>query len=226
MTRAIIAALFLTVCHAALAANTACPRLYAGGERPDMAGTEVCFDAFAVVYRADLRISTLAAERLTPPAVAAAERLARHNAFHAEPSITDGPRPQDYAATGYDKGHLAPSGDMPTLAAQYQSFSMINMVPQTPQLNRGAWAQLEGRVRDAARTNVVYVLTGVIPADRHLRAGEAIPDRMFKATAVKGECEVAVATNSTAPSVFTMTYHQFTDAYGITLFKEGVCSDH
>ena len=34
---------------------------------------------------------------------------------------------------------MTPSGDMPDGDAQADSFSLANMVPQTPELNRGVW---------------------------------------------------------------------------------------
>ena len=38
--------------------------------------------------------------------------MARTNAFVANQFIQNGPVPQDYAGTGYDKGHMVPDGDL------------------------------------------------------------------------------------------------------------------
>ena len=36
----------------------------------------------------------------------------RSNNFHKDPLIPESPAHQDYAKTGYDRGHMAPAGDM------------------------------------------------------------------------------------------------------------------
>jgi endonuclease G len=56
---------------------------------------------------------------------------------------------------------MAPSGDMPDLISQQQSFSLGNVVPQTPALNRDVWEGIESAVRHLAqRRGELYVVTG------------------------------------------------------------------
>jgi hypothetical protein len=56
---------------------------------------------------------------------------------------------------------------------QKQSFLMSNVVPQTPQLNRGVWRVLEHRIADlwTARYGEIWVVVGCVPS----RDGEKIP---------------------------------------------------
>ena len=50
----------------------------------------------------------------------------------------------DYRGTGYDRGHLMPSGDRTkSKAANSSSFLMVNMLPQHPSNNREVWRELE-----------------------------------------------------------------------------------
>ena len=50
----------------------------------------------------------------------------------------------DYRGTGYDRGHLMPSGDRTkSKAANSSSFLMLNMIPQHPVNNREVWRELE-----------------------------------------------------------------------------------
>ena len=50
---------------------------------------------------------------------------------------------------------------MPDEASQQEAFSLANMVPQTPALDRGIWEYIEGAVRDLAeRDGEIYVVTG------------------------------------------------------------------
>jgi len=56
---------------------------------------------------------------------------------------------EDYAASGYDRGHLAPAADMNLNAtAMSESFYLSNMSPQVPGFNRGIWKNLEALTRD------------------------------------------------------------------------------
>lgn len=65
----------------------------------------------------------------------------------------------------FDRGHMAPAGDMPTAQAMAQSFSLANMVPQAPENNRGLWAKAFecSTRRYVKRTgSTVYVFTGPV----------------------------------------------------------------
>ena len=49
-----------------------------------------------------------------------------------------------YRGSGYDRGHLMPSGDRTkSKSANSSSFLMINMLPQHPSNNREIWRELE-----------------------------------------------------------------------------------
>lgn len=72
--------------------------------------------------------------------------------------------PDDYRRSGFDRGHLAPAGDMKwSPKAMSESFYMTNMSPQEPAFNRGIWQQLEEKVRFWAKDNGdIYVVTGPV----------------------------------------------------------------
>ena len=77
----------------------------------------------------------------------------------------------NYRRSGYDRGHMTPSGDMPDEHAQQQTFSLANMVPQTAALNRGVWEGIESAVRDlAVRQGELYVVTGPVFAGQELKS--------------------------------------------------------
>ncbi len=55
---------------------------------------------------------------------------------------------QDYAGSGFDRGHLVPAGDMAyDKLTMKESFYYSNMSPQLPNFNRGIWKKLESQVR-------------------------------------------------------------------------------
>ncbi|MEO1004892.1 MAG: DNA/RNA non-specific endonuclease [Cyanobacteria bacterium J06638_38] len=71
-------------------------------------------------------------------------------------------RPQDYRGSGYDRGHLVPSGDRTQSRLDNSStFVMTNMIPQSPSNNREVWRELEEYSRDlVAQGKELYVVAG------------------------------------------------------------------
>lgn len=54
----------------------------------------------------------------------------------------------DYASTGYDRGHLVPCNDIGSQAAMVETFTLLNATPQLPDFNRRSWLALENHIRD------------------------------------------------------------------------------
>jgi endonuclease G len=89
----------------------------------------------------------------------------RSNDFKEDPLVTTASaNDNDYAGSGYDRGHLAPAADMGwSEITMQESFYFSNMSPQDPSFNRGIWKKLEELVRDwAVEYDSLYVVTGPI----------------------------------------------------------------
>lgn len=89
----------------------------------------------------------------------------RKNDFRPDTSLPTGfyqVRPNDYAGTGYDRGHIVPSADRTRSAADNSAtFLMTNMVPQTPELNREVWRELEEYCRQLVEQGKeLYIVAG------------------------------------------------------------------
>jgi len=87
----------------------------------------------------------------------------RTDDFREDPEIiSQTANSADYSGSGYDRGHLAPAGDMKwSETAMSESFYYSNMSPQTPGLNRGKWETLESQVRTwADNYGTLYIATG------------------------------------------------------------------
>jgi endonuclease G len=119
----------------------------------------ICREAYLVAYDAPVKIPVYVAYTLLPQNALGC--FPRTNAFVADASLNGtGARPDDYAGTGYDKGHAAPDGDLSwSQQVEYESFLMTNMYPQHGSLNRGIWKLLETAVRGwAVQTNQSYTI--------------------------------------------------------------------
>jgi endonuclease G len=89
----------------------------------------------------------------------------RTNNFRFDPDVSTGSASlSNYKGSGFDRGHLAPAGDMKVShVAMSESFYMSNMSPQTPSFNRGGWKRLESLVRQWANIEGdIYIVTGGI----------------------------------------------------------------
>ena len=92
----------------------------------------------------------------------------------------------DYSHSGYDRGHMAPAGDMKwSKQAMQESFYMSNICPQDHNLNTEDWNDLEMKTREWARHyGKVYVVCGPIyNGKRNEYIGKnrvKVPDAFFK----------------------------------------------
>jgi len=70
--------------------------------------------------------------------------------------------PRDYNKTGFDRGHMCNHEDRSsTIETSRATFTMANMVPQSPDLNRKAWEKLEAYSRRMVQKGVhVHVICG------------------------------------------------------------------
>ncbi|MBZ2209693.1 DNA/RNA non-specific endonuclease [Massilia soli] len=170
----------------------ACPRHYVDGRLPEIrnpalsvATRELCYGVFGVMHSGVTRTALWSAEHLRADNVAAASDQSRTNSFHAEPRLPRAQRAElsDYALSGFDRGHLAPNGNMPDRRSQRESFSLANMVPQDAQNNRHVWSGIEHVVRKmAAREGALYVLTGPAFLGASLRkvGNVLVPSHLYK----------------------------------------------
>ena len=214
------------------AAPTACPQIFYAGQPPEVLNSRLlpgtralCFQAFAVLHSATTRTPLYSAEHLTRDTITAARGVPREGAFHPEPALPDGEQAelQDYARSGFDRGHMAPSGDMPDQDAQQESFSLANMVPQAPKLNRGIWVGMESAVRRLAeREGDLYVVTGPIFRGAELqRVGNVIvPSHTFKAvmSVRRGLAAAYVAKNVDSAPWAVINMAQLADLTGLNVF--------
>ena len=89
----------------------------------------------------------------------------RSDDFRPDPDLPDNcyaVRPTDYRGSGYDRGHLAPSGDRTRRQSDNSAtFVMSNMIPQAPENNREVWRELEEYSRDlVSQGKELYIVAG------------------------------------------------------------------
>ncbi|CAH2602321.1 Endonuclease [Rhodovastum atsumiense] len=177
--------------------------------RPQLAAEtrELCFREFAVIHSGISRTPLAVAEHLTRAQVQAARKIGRENNFHDEDALPPEHRARlgDYARSGFDRGHMAPSGDMPTPEAQAESFSLANMVPQHPGSNRCLWEGIESSVRELAmQDGEVWILTGPIFEGgnlQRLNGRVLVPTSLYKAIYVPSRQQAGAYVAPNAPGM-------------------------
>jgi len=151
---------------------------------PQTAGVQpLCQQAYLVGYDAAAKLPKYVTYELLPQNALGC--VARTNAFAANQFVPNGAVPGDYAGTGYDKGHMAPDGDLSwDPQVEYESFLMTNMSPQAGSLNRGIWKLLETSVRGwSVQLNQSYTVYvgGVYNAqDKTIGKGVVVPHGFYK----------------------------------------------
>ncbi|WP_127075762.1 DNA/RNA non-specific endonuclease [Rhodomicrobium lacus] len=189
----------------------------------------LCFSEIAVLYSGVSRTPLWAAEMLTPARITAAKTLTRisSNSFHDETMLPSQVRSElsDYKRSGYDRGHMAPNGDMSTRKAQEESFSLANMIPQHPCNNEVLWEGIESAVRAIAESEIVYVVTGpaFLGAElESLKGRVLVPTHIFKAVYVPSRNAAAAyfAPNDDSQAWEALSIDELESKVGVDVFPQ------
>nr|WP_322719137.1 DNA/RNA non-specific endonuclease [Nostoc sp. ChiQUE02]MDZ8232150.1 DNA/RNA non-specific endonuclease [Nostoc sp. ChiQUE02] len=113
----------------------------------------------------------------------------RQNNFRPDNTLPAGwlrVTPSMYSASGYDRGHIAPSGDRTrTVEDNSSTFLMTNMMPQTPDNNRNTWGNLEDYCRELVSLGKeLYIVAGPFGSQGELKGKVTVPQTTWKIVVV------------------------------------------
>jgi endonuclease G len=164
-----------------------CPQFISSGAPVSSLSSTVymCKKNYAINYRIDTKTAEYVVEHPTKLSIKGLAK--RNDDFHVDESLPKKYQStiNDYNASGYDRGHLAPAGDN-TISSEVmsESFALSNMVPQNPSNNRVIWNHLETKVRDLVLSNRdIYVSSGTYYKPTYKTIGlnkVGVPDFLWK----------------------------------------------
>lgn len=172
-----------------------CPQHFVDNQPPKFGrgdNFELCYKAFAILYSPKSKTALYVAEHLTADTIKQARQLPRQDSFRAEPRLPDDIKANlsDYKSSGYDRGHLAPNGNMADVQSQADSFSLANIIPQNRDHNRKVWADIESHVRDlTVKYGQSYVVTGTAHHGNQVVSlnGVIVPTHLYKAVYIPNQ---------------------------------------
>ncbi|MDQ2745958.1 MAG: DNA/RNA non-specific endonuclease [Acidobacteriota bacterium] len=108
----------------------------------------------------------------------------------------------DYSGSGYDRGHMCPSGDRTrSIPDNSATFLMTNIVPQLSANNQGPWNDFENYCRTLAQSgNELYIVSGVAGNIGTIAGGRVVvPQYTWKVVVVlpNGDNDLQRVTKST-----------------------------
>src|SRR5690606_7080367 len=210
-----------------------CPQHFAESRPPEFVNEKMaararplCYEGFAVMHSGIARTPLWSAEYLTAERLAEARKIKRRNTFHEEKRLPKADRAElrDYSRSGFDRGHLSPAADMASEQAQYESFSLANIVPQDPHNNQNLWVAIEGITRNFTRSGEdVYVISGpLFEGERlqRLRGRVLVPTHMFKAIYLpqRGQASAYITPNAPGTAYEIVPVAELERRLGINLF--------
>lgn len=187
----------------------------------------LCFNGFNVMYSGVSKTPLWSAEHLYPARLS--EKIKREDSFHEELQVSERHRAllSDYRGSGYDRGHMAPNGDMSNKESQADSFSLANMVPQAPKNNQKIWRELEEATRAMVtkQKQDVYVVTGPVFANKKLKTignGVFVPTAVYKAIYIpeKNIIGAYYAPNNDSLQVQIISVCKLEEMTGINIFPQ------
>lgn len=187
----------------------------------------LCFNGFSVMYSGVSKTPLWSAEVLTPQRLS--QKIPREDSFHEETRVKASHQAMlsDYKGSGFDRGHMAPNADMPNKDAQFDSFSLANMVPQAPKNNQKVWREIEEATRAIVTKQKldVYVVTGPTFTSQKLKTignGVIVPTAVFKAVYMPktGAIGAYYAPNDNSLKMNVVSVCYLEEKLGINLFPQ------
>lgn len=211
-----------------------CPEHFFNGAAPQLTNPklapktrQLCYAEFSLLHSGLTRTPLWVAEHLTPGRAAGARELNRLDNFHADPNLPPDERAElsDYARSGFDRGHLAPAGDMTTPEGMAASFSLANMVPQNPDNNRNLWESIERAVRGYSEQREIYVVTMPVFQGENLQSLKGrvlVPTHLAKAVydAQQGSGAAYLAPNQAGADYKVVSLAELQQVSGIDAFPQ------
>jgi endonuclease G, mitochondrial len=122
----------------------------------------------------------------------------RRNDFRPDTTLPAGwyqVRPNDYTGSGYDRGHMTPSGDRTrTPEDNSATFLMTNMIPQAPKNNQEVWRELEEYSRELVKQGKeLYIIAGGVGEKGTLKGKATVPQQTWKVIAVLDRPELGAS---------------------------------
>lgn len=127
--------------------------------------------------------------------------IKRQDDFRPDESLPQGvyqATPGDYRRSGYDRGHMVPSGDRTANKRDNSiTFLMTNIFPQAPKNNRGAWRELENYGRDLVyqQGKALYIIGGIY-GNRGKVGKVSVPGRVWKVIVVLENPDAQITRNT------------------------------
>ncbi len=155
--------------------------------RPDTPETMVRYKGMDVSFNPRMHIPNWVSWELTAEETSGSEP--RYNKFSCDENVPGCPDHFDYNYSGYDRGHMAPAGDMKwDEQAMRETFYMTNICPQVKSFNTGTWKRLEDKCRIWARADsAIVIVCGPVLTDSITEfigdSRVAVPKRFFKVIA-------------------------------------------
>jgi endonuclease G len=174
---------------------------------------ELCKTNYAVIHKCSVKAPAAVFEHITPQAISGPAK--RQDDFRPDSEVHEQCRAtlSDYAGNLYDRGHMSAAGNnTQTREIMSESFFLSNMVPQTPNNNRGIWRILEMQIRDQVKESgqSLYVVSGGIYDPGHLKIGNGVgvPTRLYKIIINKqtGRVTAFLMPNSALPVADLLKY--------------------
>ncbi len=151
---------------------------------PDVKSVEKEYEGMKLSFNTGYHIPNWVAWELTDSETDG--EVARTNKFSSDPDMEGSAESWDYNYSGYDRGHMAPAGDMKwSRKAMEETFYMTNICPQAKVLNTGAWKRLEEKCRQWAVTDgSIVIVCGPVLGKKPIEyIGDSrvyVPSKFFK----------------------------------------------